>query len=134
MNTKVIETLFSTGLLGTSSEQERQTWVPVLKIEAWGNKPSGGRVVRLGSHRLAVFRQGANWYATDDACPHHRLGLSGGELEDHTVACPGHGWQFSLVTGKVVKGPPGLRVQVYPVRERGGVLEVNLGLGENGAQ
>lgn len=110
----------------TSSSEHQKAWVPVLKIENWGNKLSGGRVVRHGSNRLAVFRYQGNWYATDDACPHQRIGLSGGALEEETVACPGHGWRFSLVTGKVVNGPAGLGVRVYPIRERGGILEVSI--------
>ncbi|MBN8215445.1 MAG: Rieske (2Fe-2S) protein [Spirochaetes bacterium] len=101
-------------------------WVPVCPAGAWRADEEGGRVFRFGQARVAVFRHAGSWFAMDDRCPHERFGLSGGELVGEAVRCPGHGWTFALSDGRAVRGPEGMRVRVFPVRERGGNLEVDL--------
>jgi nitrite reductase/ring-hydroxylating ferredoxin subunit len=37
---------------------------------------------------------------TAGVCPHEDVDLTGGELEDGAITCPGHGYQFDLRTGR----------------------------------
>jgi nitrite reductase/ring-hydroxylating ferredoxin subunit len=38
-------------------------------------------------------------YAVDNICPHQSAPLSAGHINSETVACPLHGWRWSLMTG-----------------------------------
>jgi nitrite reductase/ring-hydroxylating ferredoxin subunit len=54
---------------------------------------------------IVVFSTGARVSAFVDVCPHAHWPLSDGELEDNVVECPGHGWRFSLATGRCLNAP-----------------------------
>lgn len=64
-------------------------------------------------------------YAIDDACPHARASLAGGDLAEGNVACPLHGWQWNLRTGEPVH-PGDPCVQIYEVRQYGDEVFVRL--------
>jgi 3-phenylpropionate/trans-cinnamate dioxygenase ferredoxin subunit len=49
---------------------------------------------------LVVVRTGEDVRAYHDVCPHAKWRLSDGEIVDGALECPGHGWQFSVKTGK----------------------------------
>ena len=57
-------------------------------------------------------------YAIDNACPHARASLAGGDLCDFAVTCPVHGWQWNIVTGEPLR-PGDPAVQTYEVRVYG---------------
>lgn len=52
-------------------------------------------VTVLGTE-LVVWRDGeGQWRVFDDACPHRKVALSEGRVEDDgTLACAYHGWRF----------------------------------------
>lgn len=81
---------------------------------------------QVGSRRIAVARTRGSLYAFDDLCTHAFCSLADGEIEDVTVICPCHFGQFDLATGSVLDGPPPAPVRVYPVRDAGGSIEVQL--------
>lgn len=70
---------------------------------------------------VAVFRQGDRLYALDDTCPHRGGPLGKGDLEDGCVACPLHGWAFSLETG-AMRGNPQVKVDCYQVKVEDGQI------------
>ena len=37
---------------------------------------------------------------TAGVCPHEDVDLTGGDLDDGAITCPGHGYQFDLRTGR----------------------------------
>ncbi|MCZ6778808.1 MAG: Rieske 2Fe-2S domain-containing protein [Acidobacteria bacterium] len=58
-----------------------------------------GRSLNVGGRQVAVFREGAEWFAIEDACPHMRARLSEGTIRDCVVTCGWHGWRIDLRSG-----------------------------------
>lgn len=54
---------------------------------------------------IVVFSTGGRITAFVDVCPHAAWPLSGGEVEEDAVECPGHGWKFNLATGRCLNAP-----------------------------
>lgn len=98
------------------------TWTAVGKTADWPE--NGGRVVKLGVRRIGVYRHAGAWYAMKDMCPHAGVSLTQGPVRDKQVMCVGHGWLFSLENGECTRGPSGVKVATYPVREVEGQVEV----------
>ena len=89
--------------------------------------PEGeGKTVAVGKKLIAVFRDGGEFFAIDDVCPHMGASLSGGYLEGGTVTCPWHAWRFRLKDGAWADNPR-LKIGCYPVRVKGDELQVQVG-------
>ncbi len=58
-----------------------------------------GRTVKVGDKLVALFREGDQYYALDDTCPHMGASLSGGHVAGGLVTCPWHAWRFRLHDG-----------------------------------
>lgn len=99
-------------------------WMPVGRVEEFVD--GRGRQVRIGARRIGVYRQGPDWFALKDSCPHAGVGLHPGVVKDGTVTCPAHGWVIDLATGAVKQGGAGGRVAAYPVRVVDGMVEVGV--------
>lgn len=76
--------------------------------------------------RVAIVRTESQFYAIDDCCSHAEVRLSDGWVDGECVACPWHGAQFDLATGKALSGPAILPVQTYPVEVEGDVVKMQL--------
>jgi nitrite reductase/ring-hydroxylating ferredoxin subunit len=59
--------------------------------------------VTLGGVQVLIANVEGQFYALNDLCPHLAVPMSQGGLKDMCVVCPGHGSQFELATGKVLK-------------------------------
>jgi nitrite reductase/ring-hydroxylating ferredoxin subunit len=59
-----------------------------------------GLRVRIGGREVGLYRVGERIYAMDDVCPHAGFALSEGDVDGTLVICPGHAWEFDLVTGR----------------------------------
>jgi NAD(P)H-dependent nitrite reductase small subunit len=81
--------------------------------------PEGkSRLIHLENEQIALWRLNGRIYAINNFCPHqHIAALHQGTLEGHCVACPMHGWTFSLETGSATFGNG--RAQTYDVRVEG---------------
>lgn len=84
-----------------------------------------GRVFEVDGQMIAVFLEGGQYYAIDDACPHQGAPLSDGIVFDKSVTCTWHGWRFSLETGRHLDGSR-CRVGTYPVRVVGDEIQVSV--------
>jgi nitrite reductase/ring-hydroxylating ferredoxin subunit len=93
--------------------------MPEFKIASRGDvAPGSGRTVRADGRQFALLNVEGELIAIDDACPHMRASLSGGEIEGRTVTCSWHGWQFDLDSGQCL-GVEWARVRRYPLRLEG---------------
>ena len=91
---------------------ERSTARPWLAVEA-------------GTVRVALACVGGAWFGVADACTHAGCAFSeDADLEGDVIVCNCHGSEFDLRTGAVLRGPADEPVATYPVRLRGGRLEV----------
>jgi nitrite reductase/ring-hydroxylating ferredoxin subunit len=79
----------------------------------------------VGGRAVAVARQGGRLFAFGALCPHQQADLSLGILEPGAITCADHLWRFELATGRCTS-IPGAAVPVYPVREEGGEVLVDL--------
>lgn len=75
---------------------------------------------------VALFNVGGEFFAIADICTHDGGPLAEGELRDQAIVCPRHGARFDVRTGEVISFPATEPVPAYPVRIRGGKVEVEL--------
>lgn len=75
--------------------------------------------------RVALFRDGDAWYATEEACPHQGASLVDGTFHEGKIICPLHSWVFDAKTGKCPRESHE-PVEVYPVRCDGEWVEVEI--------
>ena len=88
-------------------------------------EPGGCKLLRVGDHRLAVFRlDDGQLFAVDDACPHEGYPLSRGTVKDCVVTCPWHNFKFRLDDGSCLKGDEA--VATHHVHEKDGTISVEV--------
>jgi nitrite reductase/ring-hydroxylating ferredoxin subunit len=102
----------------------------------------GIRIVDVGGLEVGVVRWGQDFYAVRNVCPHQagpvcaglvRPGIVStgrpGELaldpEAPILACPWHGWEFDVRTGKSISAGP-QKVRTYSISIEGGRLLIDV--------
>jgi toluene monooxygenase system ferredoxin subunit len=75
-------------------------------------------VANLGGGQLA---------ACSAICPHEDVSLEGGELDATWITCPGHGYEFDLITGRCGHDRS-LQLRRFEVRLAGDQVEVSIDL------
>lgn len=78
-------------------------WVRVAAVRDVA--PGTARTVLAGDLRLALFRQGDEFHALDDSCPHRGASLGEGLLAGGRIICPWHSWTFDIRTGQNPHAP-----------------------------
>ena len=88
-------------------------WVAVAHI---ANCPSGDiREFVVEDRIVALANREGEFFALDGVCPHQGGPLGQGDLADHVVTCPWHGWQFDVRTGCNLASPGNVQPRL-PVR------------------
>ena len=82
--------------------------------------------VKVGDHRIAMFRVDDSVYAIGDRCSHAEASLAEGEVWDGSVECPRHGSEFDLETGVPSSLPATAPVPVYDVSVEDGKVFLSL--------
>lgn len=83
------------------------------------------RRIDFGGRFVAVWRLEDGFFAIEDSCPHAAASLASGLLEeDYVVACPRHGSQFDLRSGRLISLPAVRGVRSYAVKVEDGVVMV----------
>lgn len=96
-------------------------YIPVLSKEELS--PGSGKVVEVGGKTLAVFNINGDFFAIDNTCLHRGGPLGEGFLDEKSVSCPWHGWQFDVTSGKCTTNPA-LGVKCYPVKIEGDKVNI----------
>lgn len=95
--------------------------------------PDGERlIVAVRGRSIGIFRIGGRLYGLRNRCPHAGGELCRGQVvarlssnrpghyrHDESrpvIACPWHGWEFDLATGRSLVDPEHLRVRAYDVQ------------------
>jgi nitrite reductase/ring-hydroxylating ferredoxin subunit len=101
--------------------------MPFIPVARVGDIPAGkGAFIDTGGIVLAVFHSGGGrFHATSPVCPHEDGPLAEGWVEDGSVICPWHGYDFDLRTGQC-RVAPEVSVTVFPVRAVGDTIEVDV--------
>jgi len=76
---------------------------------------------------LVAQVEAGRFLAASSVCPHEDISLVGGELRGAVITCPGHGYEFDLMSGQCAHDA-GLRLRLFPVRLSDDVLYVNIDL------
>ena len=74
-------------------------WTKVLAADAL--KVGGREVVKVGKRNVLLVNYQNQFYAVDSSCPHMKLPLKNGKVENGVIVCPLHRSAFSLQTGEV---------------------------------
>lgn len=82
-----------------------------------------GVAFTVGRHVVAVFRQGDEFFAINDFCPHMGASLAPGEVCDGAVMCPWHAWRFDVRTGAWCDNPR-VKTDAFDVRVVDGLVQV----------
>ncbi len=77
-----------------------------------------GQIFELEGKKIAVFNVDGNFVAIDNTCKHKGGSLGDGSLENKTVTCPLHRWQYDVTTGQCLNNP-GVQVDSYTVKVEG---------------
>lgn len=98
-----------------------------LRVAGSDEIPEGeARSFEVGGTFIAVARTGRGLYAFDDECTHDECPLSFGFIKEREIECDCHGAMFDMATGEVTKPPAVTPIRVYPVREDGGEVLVQV--------
>ena len=78
----------------------------------------GGKCVELEDRQIAIFQVDGEYYAIDNICPHQGGPLDEGDLDDTTVTCPWHGWEYNVTNGENLDDPD-VKQDTYAVKVDG---------------
>ncbi|HZE95651.1 MAG TPA: MmoB/DmpM family protein [Planctomycetota bacterium] len=79
----------------------------------------------VGGTKVLLVRVGGTVSAFEDRCAHLGQPLSGGSLENGTLTCPAHEWQYDARTGRGVN-PQTACLKAFPVTIREGQILLDL--------
>lgn len=104
-------------------------------------KPGERRLVEVRGHSVGVFNVNGEYVAALNLCPHELAPVCRGRVggttlpsppgeyrwgrEGEILACPWHGWEFDLTTGKALADPR-VRLRRYPVTVEDDTLYITL--------
>ena len=110
----------------------RDCWHPVGLSHSVEASSSAG--TRLLDRELVVWRDNSRAaHVWEDRCPHRGMKLSFGFVRGDHIACLYHGWQYNsgghcqyIPAHPALDVPKTIRVPVYPVHERSGMIWTSL--------
>lgn len=95
-------------------------YIKICKASDIPNNRRGKKFTIDEDTDIAVFKVEGKIYAVSNICPHnHSEVMFDGYVDENLyLACPIHGWAFSLETGEVPAGCTGLsaKLQVFPTK------------------
>jgi nitrite reductase (NADH) small subunit len=120
---------------------ESDVWIDVGSVDDFTEARS--RTVYIDRRAIGIIRYRGRLFAIRGLCPHQlgplskgpvRLKLTVGDrsnelevdAESPIIACPWHGWEFDVQTGRMI-ADKSLRVRTYDVRVRGSRVFLNTG-------
>lgn len=87
--------------------------------------PGEGKIVQADGEQIALFNVGGRFYAIHNICLHRGGPLGEGALDEATVTCPWHGWQYDVTSGTNVRNPAA-NVASFNVKVEGADVLVEL--------
>ena len=86
----------------------------------------GKRMLEVKDSVVVLFHVGGQFYCLDDVCTHDGGPLGEGRLCDHAIACPRHGAQFDIRTGKPLTMPAIVPTLAHDVKVEGDDVYVKI--------
>jgi nitrite reductase/ring-hydroxylating ferredoxin subunit/hemoglobin-like flavoprotein len=86
--------------------------------------PEGERkIIQVDDLSIGVFHHNGEWYALHNSCLHRGGPVCAGTLEEDTITCPWHGYQYNLPDGKLLLDQSAT-LPMYAVEIVDGVVQV----------
>ncbi len=83
------------------------------------------RIMLNDDTEAAIFFVDGKYYALNNECPHNHLRkIHNGFISRSTVACPMHGWTYSLLSGENIKGGASLESYNVQIIDGGVFVEI----------
>jgi naphthalene 1,2-dioxygenase ferredoxin component len=101
------------------------SWVDAAALDELPAEDVKG--IQLQGLDIALYRVGADVFATSDICTHAQARLCEGFLEGHEIECPLHQGRFDVRNGKALCAPLDEDLKTYPVKIEGGRVYLALG-------
>ena len=97
------------------------TWQAVMPAEdLWEGELTG---VQLNGTKIVLLNVAGEIRAFEDRCPHLGSQLSEGILDESTLTCAVHLWEFNALTGQGIN-PGNCQLTVFGTRVREGQIEI----------
>ena len=119
-------------------EGSKRQW-PVTRASEIG--PGEVKLVQVKQHSIGIFNVNGEFVAALNVCPHELAPVCRGRLggttlpsapgeyrwgrEGEILACPWHGWEFDLRTGRALADER-IRLRLYPVTVEDGTIFITL--------
>lgn len=111
----------ATGVDRSGARLSASHWTPVLSVTALDGQPQRVEVDGVG---VVLYRTDGRVLAVGEHCPHLGAPMDDGWVDRGQIVCPWHGSRFACDSGEVLRGPATAALPSYPVRIRGGLVEV----------
>lgn len=86
----------------------------------------GKKVVEISGREILLINVKGAIYAVENECPHQGSPLNAAVVKDGYIACPRHGYRFSLADGQCAEHPE-FTLTTFPVQLSGDEITVDLG-------
>ena len=90
--------------------------IPVAKIDEVAN--FGKKVVSVSGREILLINIKGAVFACENECPHQGSPLTAAIVKDCYIACPRHGYRFSLADGSCTDHPE-FTLKTFPVQISG---------------
>ena len=102
---------------------DQAKYITLAKVDSL---PDGGAAsFVVGDKVIALFRQGNEYFAISDICPHMGASLAAGHFEHGVVTCPWHAWRFKVCDGTWCDNPV-IKTDAYEVRVIDDAIQVRI--------
>ena len=109
------------------SQSNSSDQIMYIEICSANEIESGERIfVEIYGQPIVVFNIAGELFAIADLCSHDDGPLGDGEVKGHEVACPRHGANFDVRTGKALTLPAVADIPTYPLRVKSGRVEIGI--------
>jgi naphthalene 1,2-dioxygenase system ferredoxin subunit len=95
----------------------QDNWVDALSTDELPSDDVIG--VEVAGRDIAIYRVGAEVYATDNTCTHGQARLCDGFFDGHEIECPLHQGKFDVRDGRPTCEPAEEPLRSYPVKVEG---------------
>ncbi|MBC7963779.1 MAG: Rieske (2Fe-2S) protein [Steroidobacteraceae bacterium] len=85
----------------------------------------GKKVVSVSGREILLINIKGTFFAVENECPHQGSPMGAALVKDGYIACPRHGYRFTLADGKCAEHPEFV-LTTFPVRLNGEEILVEL--------
>ncbi len=98
----------------------------LVKVANASEVPAGkAKAVTANGTAIALYNVNGKFYATQNNCLHRGGPLGEGTLDNETITCPWHGWQYNVKDGQN-KANPAIKLKLFRTEVKGEEIYVEV--------